>query len=794
VTPEPSSWLLALTGIGVGALGLRRRFQFAVGRELFAGLAVVIVGLMMAPHASAQSVLTVPWDPTNPAAPHTAYSGATIVLGATFNTAGSSDSFKYQWNFGDNSSSASAAVTNPNDVSASHVYSVEADGATPATVGYTWTAVLTVTDTSNSKQYTGTYLVIWENNTLQTRVNVTIDKGLWYLHQSMDHPTATTGYWDACATGYTSGYDCSGYGSLTATNVQSMEVNGHLANEANAATDPLAIDVTEGLASLFTHLSANPLSDLYSYYVGYTPSKTYDYNPAQNNFGCSDGTAPTTTLTGTAPTPTSTPARGYCDAGATEVFYNPSATSCSAPPCTFTFDGNSNNYAVFAWQQAGNLYGWGYEAGMYADALVASGNPSAMATIPIYTGGTLTESYKDIVQDIADAANFCQWNHDTDVESGDIRGYPYGGNTGQGGGWWYECTEGNDGSVSQWASIGLIAGQRGFGLAIPPIITDANNLWVTSGQDVQSSKPTKDSWTYGTSASEPDGLGSYGYNGSLYYSNAWGPFAVTPSGMVQMSLDGIGRTPNAAAFGDSSTSPDQRFNNAETFYADNFCNATSGGATDAPRAYYYGLFSFTKAMLLHNPAGSLSPIQYLRTQTPNVFTTNSSIPANTIDWYAALSSANGGTDPCDGVAQTIIDDLQPTSSGSGYWNGDNYYYLQQPYETAWALIMLQRTVFVNCVNNLSGQGISGTAINPARADLTWTGIPNVTGYNILVSTNNGGPYNQVTYNGGTTTLTAFADETGLTNGSTYYFVLQPINNTGAVCQSNQAKITIPKPR
>jgi len=49
----------------------------------------------------------------------------------------------------------------------------------------------------------------------------------------------------------------------------------------------------------------------------------------------------------------------------------------------------------------------------------------------------------------------------------------------------------------------------------------------------------------------------------------------------------------------------------------------------------------------------------------------------------------------------------------------------------------------------------------------------------------------VVYNGGTTTQTAFEDDAGLTNGSTYYFVLQPINGGGAVCQSNQATVTIP---
>jgi fibronectin type 3 domain-containing protein len=101
--------------------------------------------------------------------------------------------------------------------------------------------------------------------------------------------------------------------------------------------------------------------------------------------------------------------------------------------------------------------------------------------------------------------------------------------------------------------------------------------------------------------------------------------------------------------------------------------------------------------------------------------------------------------------------------------------------------MLQRTVFINCVNNLGGSGLASGA-SPARIDLTWSGIPNVTGYTVQRSTTSGGPYTTV----GTTTTTAYSDRTGLTNGDTYYYVLQPFNGAGAVCQSNQAKITVPK--
>jgi len=771
--PEPDSWVLMLIGlIGLLLAGWRMRHPSTLRMSDKFAVLVAVVAVALSGSAKAQEVLTVPWDPTNPAAPHTAYQGATIVLGATFVGGVSGHSYTYSWNYGDGSAAtAAASVTVPNDIHGTHAY--PSGGSTAGITS--WTAVVTVTDTSVTPnlQYTGDYLVIWENNTLQSRVNVAIDWGLWYLHQNMYHPTATTGTWARnCAPGY-AGYACgNGYGGLDANNAQAFEVNGHLAT--GPATDPYTSDVAEALADMLVFLNQQSVQP-----------KTYNFNPATANFGCSDGTAPTTTNHGSP--------SFYCDTSATPVYYNSTSTSCGTPPCTFTFDGNSNGEAVFV-----NGESWYYEPGMFADALVASGQPTlTAASLPApytgygnYTGSIGTESFKDVVQDIVDAAAYCQYGYDYDVS----QGYTRGDEAYQGGGWWYDCQEGDDNSVSQWATIGLIAANRGFGISIPTIVTDANNLWVTASQDVQS---TDVQGTNSGSAGNVDDpaqsgygnnsydYGAFGYNGSFYYSDAWGPWAVTPSGMVQMSMDGIGRT-NNTAFGNASNAPDQRWNAAETYYADNFCNPLTGGYANAyytPRLYTYGMFSFTKSMLLHNPGGTLAPIQYLRTQTPGVFTTNGSVPANTIDWYAALSPANGGTDPCDGVAQTLLD----RQTAAGYWYGSNVSGAQYPFETAWSLIMLQKSVFVACVNNLQGAGTK-LRTGGGRIDLTWTGIPTASGYEVLRSTQNGGPYTEIS----STTNQSYSDTSGLVIGDTYYYVLQPTNGSGtALCQSNQATVVVP---
>jgi hypothetical protein len=731
-------------------------------------------------YGASLTVLTVPWVATSPLTPHSAYItlGGTeipVTLQATVPSAvGSTDSFSVTWVFGDGSANVTFALTNPYDISTVHTYPT-------AAVGTAWTATVTVKDTTSGATGSANYYVTQQKNTLAARVNVAIDLGLWYMHQTMWRNTTTVGTstvnwggWDTqlygCPTVNGSAYDCFAYGSIDAANVQAYEVSGHLGN--GPATDPYTDDVARGLARMFSQL-ANEAN----------VAQTYEYNPAVVNYTCSNGEP------ATGQTPSTYP---YCGTG-TQIFYNASATSCTSPPCNVTFDGNSNKQMIYSNDESGEYI---YTTGPFIDALVASANPTGTAPTGTASGsglpGILDQTYLNIVQDMADWYGACQNETDYDLGnpgygsysgySGYYRGYP---SDYSGGGWLYDCQEGDDNSTSQWAAIGLIGANRGFGITTPQVIKDFNSVWVTNSQDVQNPVPTgTDPYIAG------DDYGAFGYRGSFAYSNEWGPFAVTPSGMVQMALDGIGRT-NNTAFGNPSNAPDQRFNSAETFYADNFCNVTSNGAYYAPRAYSYGMFSFTKSMLLHDPGGVLTPIQYLRTETPNVFpgNTTTGVPVNEIDWYAAVSSANGGTDPCDGVAQTLVDlQLAPTNGVSdGHWYGNDYYGYQFPYETAWSIIMLNKTVFVSCINNLAGRG-NASGPGGAQTNLTWSAQTNATGYNVLRSSTNGGPYTLI----GNTNETGYRDgNDGLIAGDTYYYVVQPLQGTTEICQSNQATIAIP---
>lgn len=712
-------------------------------------LFMVMCGLMgVLPAFAAVTVETVPWDTTNLASPHTVVAGTTATLTAAVNLGGSTDTFTYFWNYGDGSpnqaplpvltTGTSATVGNVFNLSVTHVY--------PVTTGVNYTAVLTVTDTTNPAVYTGNYYLIVQPSSLQATVNQAIDNGLWYLHTSMDRANTTNansqtiawGGWDGqlgngCLN---NGYACLNVGGLDATNVQAFEVSGHYEN--GPSVDPYSDDVARGLARVMSYLKPVTNTNVGDIEGG-NGTKMVSYNPALMAARCSDGSQPNY-------------AARTCATG-TYINYNPGATSCSSPPCSFTYDGNGNGQMLIPLNDAFDYSG--YETGMYVAAIVASQNTAGVARTGAAASGALPgvlgQTYVNIVQDLIDGIGYCQYYGDEENASG----YDNGG------GWEYYCAgvssaNYDDNSPSQWNAIAMIAANRGFGISVPPIVTDTNQVWVTWSQDTSSSSK-----------------GQFGYSEWDY--QPWGPYAVTPSGLVQLAMDGVGRTAAGAA--------DQRWNLTESYYRNNFCNAVSGGSTVAPRAYTYGLFSFTKAMEEHDPGGVLNPITLLADQPSNT---------NQIDWYAAQASAGA---PCDGVAQTLVSrqgkDGVGTSalSSPGAWfgadyNGDQYYF-----ETAWSVIMLQKTSFVACVNNLGGTAKAGNRSGGPLVTLTWSGIADATSYTVQRSLTTGGPYITV----GTTTGLAFNDQTaGLVNGGTYYYVLVPDNASGvAVCTSNQAAITIP---
>ena len=80
-------------------------------------------------------------------------------------------------------------------------------------------------------------------------------------------------------------------------------------------------------------------------------------------------------------------------------------------------------------------------------------------------------------------------------------------------------------------------------------------------------------------------------------------------------------------------------------------------------------------------------------------------------------------------------------------------------------------------------GLTATAGN-AQVSLSWNASAGATSYNVMRGTVNGGPYSAI----GLPTATNYTD-TGLTNGTTYYYVVTAVNANGASGDSNQASAT-----
>ncbi|HRD94879.1 MAG TPA: PKD domain-containing protein [Rubrivivax sp.] len=305
----------------------------------------------------------------------------------------------------------------------------------------------------------------------------------------------------------------------------------------------------------------------------------------------------------------------------------PMSKTYPAPIGTVNPDSNANGIAIYA--NADGSYT--YASGIYMTAIVASGTPDAITSTG--PGNVIGRRYKDIVQDMVD-------------------GYAYG-QTNAGvwmGGWGYDWLSGSsDNSVNQWATIGMMAAADWGGTVVVPAWVKTANI--TSLNNTQA-----------TTAN----CGA-GYDGAFAYTNnycyfPWGPYGTTPAGMVQMVNDGIGRG-------------DARWDRTENFIRNNFCSASPSSTANLKR-YYYGLFSFTKSMLL-SPGGGL---RFLTNRPPGV------AGANPIDWYAAQSSQG---DACDGVARTLVND----QNANGSWPLRNDYGYHTVFSSAWAIMMLNRTVY-----------------------------------------------------------------------------------------------------
>lgn len=219
------------------------------------GMLSVTTGLFLLLSSTAEAavdkVICVPWQ-GDIYKSHTAVDGQSIRLKAVIKTTDGGQIW-YKWNFGDGTESAVASLSGKTkyNVEIDHVYNGAED--TP------FTARLFVSDVDDTfaEHVADNYLVKIAEDKLDSKVNIAIDNGLWYLYKSGGGATSDLRSLDDSPIMVWS-YS-SFYASPTASAVHAFEINGHK-EIGNPDEDPYAEAVKQGLNFLFRgYFSSYPM-------------------------------------------------------------------------------------------------------------------------------------------------------------------------------------------------------------------------------------------------------------------------------------------------------------------------------------------------------------------------------------------------------------------------------------------------------------------------------------------------------------------------------------------------------
>jgi len=187
----------------------------------FIFLILVIAAMALLPkvtQAAVSKVICVPWQ-GDINKYHTTWSGQEIILKGVIKT-DSTDRIWYKWNFGDGTESAILSLSGKTK------YNVEIKHTYTGAEGTPFTAKLIVADNDAlANPIEDSYLVKIEAESLDSKINVAIDNGLWYLYKS--GYTSNPNYHTFDGSPYMVWGYGSYYASPTASAVQAFEINGH---------------------------------------------------------------------------------------------------------------------------------------------------------------------------------------------------------------------------------------------------------------------------------------------------------------------------------------------------------------------------------------------------------------------------------------------------------------------------------------------------------------------------------------------------------------------------------------
>ena len=137
-----------------------------------------------------------------------------------------------------------------------------------------------------------------------------------------------------------------------------------------------------------------------------------------------------------------------------------------------------------------------------------------------------------------------------------------------------------------------------------------------------------------------------------------------------------------------------------------------------------------------------------------------------------------------GPYTTVASSTTTSYTNTGLTNGTTYYYVVTAVNTAGESgNSNQASATPNLSIPAAPTGLTATSGN-AQIALAWTASSGATSYNVKRATVSGGPYTTVA-----SPTTAGYTNTGLTNGTTYYYVVTAVNGAGESGNSNQASAT-----
>jgi hypothetical protein len=138
-----------------------------------------------------------------------------------------------------------------------------------------------------------------------------------------------------------------------------------------------------------------------------------------------------------------------------------------------------------------------------------------------------------------------------------------------------------------------------------------------------------------------------------------------------------------------------------------------------------------------------------------------------------------------GPYTTINSPTTTTFTDTGRTNGTAYYYVVSAVNTyGESTNSTQQSATPTLPIPAAPAGLTATP-GDTQVSLSWTASANATSYNVKRSTTNGGPYTTTV---GSPTTASFTN-TGLTNGTIYYYVVTAVNASGESANSSQASAT-----